>query len=53
MKYFTTLDKIQLYSQIAVAEVDKEKTVFITEQGSFKYNVMPFGLTNAPATFNT
>jgi hypothetical protein len=51
MKYFTTLDLIQSYYQIAVDERDKEKTAFVTDQGSFEYNVMPFGLTNAPSTF--
>lgn len=51
MKYFTTLDLVQSYYQVAVADEDKEKTAFITEEGSFEYNVMPFGLTNAPATF--
>ena len=51
MKYFTTLDLVQSYYQIEVNECDKEKTTFITDQGSFEYNVMPFGLTNAPSTF--
>ncbi len=51
MRFFTTLDLVQSYYQVAVSENDKAKTAFITEQGSFEYNVMPFGLCNAPATF--
>ena len=36
---------------MGVAENDKEKTAFTTQEGLFEFNVMPFGLCNAPATF--
>src|SRR5260363_161413 len=32
-------------------EEDQEKTIFITQQGTYAFNVIPFGLCNAPATF--
>jgi hypothetical protein len=34
-------------------EGDKEKIVYRTKYGSYKFLVMPFGLTNALATFCT
>jgi len=34
-----------------VAEEEKEKTAFATQEGLFEFNVMPFRFCNAPATF--
>ena len=50
-KYFTTMDAMSGFWQIAMAEEDREKTAFVTQYGLFEYNIMPFGLKNAPATF--
>ena len=32
-------------------EVSRDKTTFVTREGTFRFRVMPFGLTGAPATF--
>jgi hypothetical protein len=40
------------YHQVRIAEVDKKKTTFTIEWGSFSYNVMSFGLKNAPTMFS-
>jgi hypothetical protein len=49
--FFTTLDLAAGYYQIPVKECDKEKTAFVTYDGTYEFNKMSFGLVNAPSTF--
>ena len=45
------LDAYKRYHQIEMSEQDQEKTVFITEHGTYCYKTIPFGLKNAGATY--
>lgn len=47
----TSMDAFYRYNQIRIDISDQEKTVFVTEQGTYYYQVMPFGLKNASATY--
>jgi hypothetical protein len=50
-KYFTCLDMVMGYHQIALEERDKPQAAFSTKQGHWQYRRLPFGLKTAPATF--
>ncbi|RDX74302.1 Retrovirus-related Pol polyprotein from transposon 17.6, partial [Mucuna pruriens] len=45
------MDAYSGYNQIRMHLEDKEKTIFITDDGAFCYKVMSFGLKNAGATY--
>jgi len=48
--WFSTLDLVSGFNQVAVEEGDKAKTAFIIPFGLFEYNWKPLGLWNAPAS---
>ena len=45
------IDGFSEYNQIMMAVMDKIKTAFITEWGTYCYKIMPFELKNAGATY--
>ena len=47
---YSFMDGFSRYNKIMMAVMDKIKTVFITEWGTYCYKVIPFGLKNAGAT---
>ena len=47
---FSSLDLMQGYDQVRMAEDAKHKTAFTCHLGLFQYRRIPFRLTNAPAT---
>ena len=45
------MDALSGYNQINMDPSDQEKTLFVTDRGTYCYRVMPFGLKNAGATY--
>ena len=50
-KYFSLLNLRSDYWQIPVAQEDRAKTAFATQNGLYEFTRMSFGLKTAPATF--
>ena len=50
--YFSTLDLLSGYHQIAMAEQSKEITAFSSGEDLYQFCRMPFGITNGPASFS-
>lgn len=47
----SSLDALAGFTQLELAEEDREKTAFRTHQGLFQFKRMPFGLRNGPSIF--
>ena len=52
MKYFSSLDLLSGYHQIAMEDESREVTAFSTGENLYQYRRMPFGVTNGPASFS-
>jgi len=49
-RIFTTMDLSNGFLQIPLSEEAKEKTAFVTEETTARFERMPFGLKGAPGT---
>jgi len=49
--WFGILNLRSSFYQVPLAEVDREKTAFITRRGQWRFCSLPMGLSNSPATF--
>ena len=48
---YSFMDGFSRYNHIIMVVMDKIKTAFITEWGTYCYKVMPFGLKNVRETY--
>jgi hypothetical protein len=48
---YSFIDGFLGYNQVPISKEDQEKTMFVSEFGSFAYKVIPFGLKNSPVSF--
>ena len=48
---FTLLDALWGYWQVPIAEENRDKTMFTSHMGTYRYLRMPSGLRNAPSSF--
>ena len=51
-RYFTTLDMLAGYNQIAVFPDDVPKTAFATPVANYEWKYMPFGIATSPGFFS-
>jgi len=49
--WFAILDLRSSFYQVPFAEADRDKTVYITRRGKWRFGALPMGLSNSPATF--
>lgn len=49
--YFSIVDANNGYLQFEVRKSDRDKTLFVTDRGLYRFIRMPFGLCTAPATY--
>ncbi|TFY54605.1 hypothetical protein EVJ58_g8762 [Rhodofomes roseus] len=47
----TSLDALSGFTQLMVADSDREKTAFRTHRGLYQFKRLPFGLRNGPSAF--
>ncbi|TFY52000.1 hypothetical protein EVJ58_g10260 [Rhodofomes roseus] len=50
-QWLSTLDALSGFTQLEMAEQDKEKTAFRTHRGLHQFRRMPFGFRNGPSVF--
>ena len=50
-QWLSTLDALAGFTQLEMAEEDREKTAFRTHRGLYQFKRMPFGLRNGPSIF--